>query len=37
MFNPAELENASSERFKRYREMLAFYSGSQWQGRAARG
>lgn len=37
MFNPAELENASSERFKRYREMLAFYSGSQWQGRATRG
>jgi len=36
MFNPLHLENTDTSRFKRYREMLAFYSGEQWSGRKNR-
>ena len=36
MFNPGQLQNMDSTRFKRYREMLSFYQGNQWQGKANR-
>ncbi len=36
-FNPAELKKRDSERFKRYRELLDFYHGLHWEGRARRG
>jgi len=34
--NPAELGRMNRERLKRYRDMLAFYKGSQWPGRPRR-
>ncbi|MBN1368842.1 MAG: phage portal protein [Dehalococcoidaceae bacterium] len=34
--NPSELGCLDRGRLKRYREMLAFYAGSQWPGRARR-
>lgn len=36
-FNPAELSRRDSERLKTYREMLDFYHGVHWEGRARRG
>jgi hypothetical protein len=36
-FNPAELKRRDSERLRRYRELLDFYHGLHWQGRARRG
>jgi len=35
-FNPADLNRTDNRRLKRYREMLAFYSGRQWSGRPGR-
>ena len=35
-FNPRALNLSGSTRFQRYREMLAFYNGRQWPGRASR-
>lgn len=34
MFNPGQLQNMDNARFKRYKEMLSFYQGNQWQGKA---
>ena len=36
MLNSLHLENKDTARFKRYQEMLAFYSGEQWSGRKNR-
>ena len=36
-FNPAELNRRDTERLKRYRELLDFYHGVHWEGRARRG
>ena len=36
-FNPAELKRRDSERQRRYRELLDFYHGLHWEGRARRG
>ncbi|MBN2239030.1 MAG: phage portal protein [Dehalococcoidales bacterium] len=36
-FNPAELNKRDSERMKSYRELLDFYHGIHWEGRARYG
>jgi len=36
-FNPVDLKRQDSERLKRYRELLDFYHGLHWEGRARRG
>ncbi len=36
-FNPAELERTDTDRMRRYRELLDFYSGRHWEGRARYG
>jgi hypothetical protein len=36
-FDPVELKRRDSERLKRYRELLDFYHGLHWEGRARRG
>jgi hypothetical protein len=36
-FNPACLNQQDTDRLKRYRELLDFYRGKQWQERAVRG
>lgn len=33
-FNPAELVRKDTERIRRYKELLDFYHGSHWEGRA---
>ena len=33
----AELNKMDTERFKRYKDLLDFYNGAQWQGRERRG
>ncbi len=36
-FTPAQLNHLDLDRLKRYRELLDFYRGRQWPGRAVRG
>ncbi len=36
-FRPAQLDQRDTERLRHYRELLDFYQGKQWPGRATRG